>query len=65
MRAVDRRSMRPHCCFGDACVRTACTAAFYIFLGRREIAVRTLLWCNRGFNDDPELTLNRFKTMSN
>ena len=32
---------------GDACDRTARTSAFCIFLGRRGIAVRTLLWCDR------------------
>ena len=32
-------------CCGDACDRTARTSAIYIFLGRRGIAVRTLLWC--------------------
>ena len=36
-------------CCGDACDRTAGISAFYIFLGRREVAVRTLLWCERGF----------------
>ena len=36
--------------YGDACDRTARTSAFCIFLGRRGIAVRTLLWCDRGLN---------------
>ena len=38
----------PRCC-GDAWDRTACTSAFCIFLGRRGIALRMLLWFDRGF----------------
>ena len=37
-------------CCGDACDRTAGTSALYIFLGRRGVAVRTLLWCERGLS---------------
>ena len=44
----------PLCCYGDACDRTARTSAFYIFLTRSGIAVRMLLWCDRGFSlDEP------------
>ena len=41
-------TMSLRCC-GDACDRTACTSAFCIFLGRLGIALRTPLWCDRGF----------------
>ena len=37
-------------CCRDACNRTACTSAICIFLGRCEIAMRKLLWCNRGLS---------------
>ena len=45
-------------CCGDAYDRTARTLAFCIFLGRRGIAVRRLLWCDRGFRreDNTHLT---------
>ena len=36
-------------CWGDVCNRTVCTSANCIYLGCHEIAVRTLLWCDRGF----------------
>ena len=36
-------------CCRDACDHTVRTSAFCIFLGRRGIAVRALLWCYRGF----------------
>lgn len=39
----------PLCCCCDACDYTARTSVFCIFLGCHGIAVRTLLWCDRGF----------------
>ena len=48
--AIPPRPMAmPLRCYGDACVRTARTSAFFIFLGRCGITVRTLPWCDRGF----------------
>ena len=58
VRAFVRHSMRSHIerllamplhCCRDACHPTARTSTFCIFLRRRGIAVRTLLWCDRGF----------------
>ena len=41
-------AMALRCC-GDACVLTARTSAFCIFLERRGITARTPPWCDRGF----------------
>ena len=49
--AIPPRPMAmPLRCCGDACVLTARTSAFCIFLGRRGITVRTPPLCDRGFN---------------
>ena len=42
-------ALMPLHCRGNACDRTVRTSLFCIFLGRRGIAVRTLLWCDRAF----------------
>ena len=48
--AIPPRPMAmPLRCCGDACVRSARTSVFCIFLGRRGITVRTPPWCDRGF----------------
>ena len=39
-------------CCGNACYHTARTPAFCIFLRRRGIIVRMLLWCDRGLIEE-------------
>ena len=48
--AIPQRPLAmPLCWCGDACDRPARTSSICIFLERRRIAVRTLLWCDRAF----------------
>ena len=53
-------AMPLHCC-SDVCYRTTCTSAFCIFLGRCGIAMRMLLWCDRGLHSEGSVVITQLQ----